>query len=116
MFFIEKLEIIILNIFKVKDIDVPIVIVFTDYIWGWTKDFFRFSVVVMEKIIFDNLFHKKYVGGEGEIAEIESAGSTTEFRGMTLADVLFYYRLYIGDKKAELPQEVLEQLRLVGKI
>ena len=30
MFFIEKLEIVIPNVFKEKDIDVPVVIVFTD--------------------------------------------------------------------------------------
>ena len=66
----------------------------------------------MVETIFESAFHKKYVGGEGEVDD--SPKSITEdrpmIRTMTEAEVLRDYRKYVGDPSAELPEEVQKTL------
>jgi len=65
---------------------------------------------------FDNMFHKRYVGGEGDVdarPALESVVSRVE--GTTYEQVLQEYRAYVRDSKAELPEEVLDMLRASGK-
>jgi len=66
---------------------------------------------------YDSKFHRWYVGGEGEIAE-KPAGKTSvrEYGSMTFEEILEEYRRYVGDKTAQLPDEVLEKLRVWGKV
>jgi hypothetical protein len=67
---------------------------------------------------YDNRFHKWYVGEQGDVqveervVEISSGGLITEDYETVLAE----YRAYVRDSKAELPKEVIETLRLLGKI
>ena len=66
----------------------------------------------MAERIFESAFHKKYVGGEGEI--LEKTVSTLDdkdslrVRRTTEEEVLEEYRRYVRDPKAELPQEIRE--------
>lgn len=67
----------------------------------------------MEK--FDSQFHKRYVGGEGEIDE----KSLLEFSGvigMSYEEVLDEYRRYMRDPHAELPEVIISQLKMSGKV
>jgi hypothetical protein len=59
--------------------------------------------------IFDSAFHKRYVGGEGEIAEELSQEFNQPVVGMTMEQTLDKYRIYVRDQKAELPEEVMEE-------
>lgn len=62
---------------------------------------------------FETEFHKRYVGGEGEVAEKEKPKSVAgTIRGMSYEDVLAEYRWYVRDSEAELPKEVEKQLQL----
>ncbi len=70
-------------------------------------------LVMTEK--FDNTFHKRYVGGSGEVQE-KPIRTETEFRVQTYEDVLEEYRWYMRDANAELPQAIMEELRTQGKI
>lgn len=66
---------------------------------------------------FDNLFHKRYVGGEGEVAEKEKPTLVVgTIRGMSYEGLLAEYRWYVRDPEAELPKEVEKQLQLLGVI
>ncbi len=66
---------------------------------------------------FDSRFHKRYVDGSGVVIDKgEPFVSKNEVRGQTYEEILAEYRAYVGDSKAELPQEVLEELRRQGKI
>ena len=61
----------------------------------------------MTEKFFESAFHKRYVGGEGEIIEktikVEPINKTRETRE---EEVLSEYRRYIGDPNAELPESV----------
>ncbi len=60
---------------------------------------------------FDNIFHKRYVGGEGEIAELSSLSETKSTPvTVTIEETLSWYRKYMNDPKAELPEEILKTL------
>jgi len=65
---------------------------------------------------FDSMFHKKYVGGEGEIVEKELPTPSNTIEAETFEDLLAQYRKYVNDPKAELPKETVEELRLLGKV
>ena len=70
---------------------------------------------------FDNKFHKKYVGGEGEIDISHWTLDILDLeRNMVVKrsheDVLAEYRWYVRDPEATLPEEVLKQLDLLGVI
>lgn len=65
---------------------------------------------------FDNKFHKKYVGGQGEVEEKETIYPSTEYRVHTYEDILEEYRWYVGDPTAELPEEIVRQLEVSGKL
>lgn len=75
-------------------------------------------VIFMTEQKFESAFHKRYVGGEGVIEErpLASMGPKNELPVVTYEDILEEYRRYIGDSKAELPAEVLEELVKLGKI
>lgn len=58
---------------------------------------------------FESIFHKRYVGGEGEVEEkpITLVSEVhTAIRPTTLEEVEAEYRWYVGDPKAELPEEI----------
>lgn len=61
----------------------------------------------MTEKIFESAFHKRYVGGEGEVVDkpikVEVVNTTPETRE---EELLSLYRKYIGDPKAELPEEI----------
>ena len=67
---------------------------------------------------FESKFHKWYVGGEGEVEEapLNLLRPSSEFRPITVEEVLIEYRKYIGDPTAELPEEILADLRIMGKV
>lgn len=61
---------------------------------------------------FESEFHKRYVGGEGEVEEKPvkfGLPSTGEIRLTTLEDLLAEYRWYLRDPNAQLPEEVERQ-------
>ncbi len=66
--------------------------------------------------IFEDIFHKKYVGGVGEVREKPVQVSDLVLRGQTPEDVLAEYRWYMRDANAQLPEVILEELRTQGKI
>ncbi len=70
-----------------------------------------------EKRVFDSNFHRWYVGGEGEVSlGREPFKPKNEVKGKSYEEVLAEYRVYIGDSEAELPQDIVEELRRLGKI
>ena len=67
--------------------------------------------------IFDSIFHKRYVDGSGvAIDKGEPFVPKNEVRGQTYDDILAEYRAYVGDSEAELPEDIIEGLRKLGKI
>lgn len=63
----------------------------------------------MAERIFESEFHKKYVGGEGEVLGKTVLMPDTKGNGMgrtTEEEVLEEYRRYVRDPKAELPEEI----------
>ena len=77
----------------------------------------RVNLEFMCEKIFQSKFHKWYVGGEGEVAEEQPRESSTQpIRARTIEEILAEYRWYVNDSKAELPEEVLEHLKVAGKI
>jgi hypothetical protein len=66
---------------------------------------------------FDSEFHRRYVGGEGEVEDKPSVdGKQPRLEGMSVEEILEEYRRYVGDAEAELPEWLVEQLILIGKI
>lgn len=66
---------------------------------------------------FDSKFHKEYVGGEGEVIEREFADwRGLAIRMMTFEDVLAEYQKYVGNSEAKMPESLVEELRLQGKV
>ncbi|KKT36631.1 MAG: hypothetical protein UW26_C0042G0004 [Candidatus Collierbacteria bacterium GW2011_GWF1_44_12] len=66
---------------------------------------------------FQSEFHRRYVGGEGEVVERPMAVlSTRVIDAKTYQDVLSEYRWYMRDPKAELPEEIVEILKTIGKV
>lgn len=67
---------------------------------------------------FESKFHKQYVGGEGEVVEasVRQTPNMTEVKTETFEEILAQYRAYVNDPKAELPEEILEELKKLGKI
>ncbi len=65
----------------------------------------------MAERIFESAFHKKYVGGEGEVLEKTVSMPDTKHDSVsrsrtTEAEVLEEYRRYVRDPNAELPEEI----------
>ena len=71
-----------------------------------------------EKVTYSSRFHRWYVGDpEGEIAEGPiRAAETGKIRQVSVEEILAQYRAYVHDPEAELPQIVIDQLRVAGKI
>ncbi len=66
---------------------------------------------------FDSKFHKEYLRGEGPIEERQIAEiGAAVISVMSYEELLAEYRWYVKDPTAELPAEVMEQLRIHGKI
>lgn len=67
---------------------------------------------------FESKFHKRYVGGTGEVDEAErpvqekkmSDDHTTSF-----GEVLYEYRKYTNDPKAELPESIMNTLLAIQR-
>ncbi len=60
---------------------------------------------------FESIFHKRYVGGQGEVCEMEKQNREKKKETAvmtTLEDVLFEYRKYVNDPKAELPEIIMD--------
>lgn len=74
-------------------------------------------LVMTEKRVFDSNFHKWYVGGEGEVnLRSESFKPKNEIKVQTYDELLADYRRYMRNPKAEFTEEILEELRKLGKI
>lgn len=66
---------------------------------------------------FENIFHKRYVGGVGEVKEKPLPRQVeVPLRARTYEDVLAEYRWYMRDKTAELPDEIMEELVKQGMV
>lgn len=66
--------------------------------------------------MFDNKFHKKYVGGAGEVKEPkEMINPLPSKRGVTYERVLAEYRKYVNDPLAELPEVVAKAFLLTSQ-
>lgn len=84
---------------------------------GQGSKFWGKLVVMTEKRVFDSNFHRWYVGGEGEVSMgREPFRPKNEAKGMSYDDVLAAYRAYVRDPEADLPEEILAELRKFGKI
>lgn len=69
--------------------------------------------------VFESAFHKRYVGGEGEVrqpelAEYASPWERNVLPSTTLEDILEEYRWYMRDQNAELPEELKKHLLTIG--
>lgn len=75
-------------------------------------------VIFMTEQKYESKFHKMYVGGDGEVEEEVSSTrrSGVELKPIDYDEILKWYRRYVGDAQAELPEEFLAELRLLGKI
>ena len=67
--------------------------------------------------VFDSVFHRKYVGGVGEVKEKPLSPAVREnvVSPISYEDVLHEYRVYVRDPEAELPEEILRSLSLSKK-
>ncbi|HCQ31564.1 TPA: hypothetical protein DIU27_04250 [Candidatus Collierbacteria bacterium] len=67
---------------------------------------------------FKDKFHKEYVGGSGPIEDQSCSSVISEARLVALSyeEILAEYRKYVKDPTAELPEEILMQLRIAGKV
>jgi len=72
----------------------------------------------MTERIFESAFHKRYVGGEGEVVDLET-GAMEKKVGESIVTsyeaVLAEYRRYVGDPIAELPEEVIKILDITKR-
>lgn len=75
-------------------------------------------VIFMTEQNFESGFHKKYVGGDGRVEDgvNSTPRAVFEIKPIAYEDILKEYRRYVGDSQAELPEEILAELRLLGKI
>lgn len=67
--------------------------------------------------IFDSNFHKRYLDGSGVVID-KGAPYTprNEIKGQSYEDLLAEYRMYMNDPSAEFTEEMLVELRRLGKI
>lgn len=67
---------------------------------------------------FESKFHKQYVGGEGVVEDkgFVNLDKNDEIIPEKIEDILREYRKYVNDPKAELPEAIVEELRMLGKI
>ncbi|HOX95805.1 MAG TPA: hypothetical protein PLI45_00270 [Candidatus Woesebacteria bacterium] len=68
--------------------------------------------------VFDSEFHRRYVGGDGVVCEgpiVLISPMKTEIRPTTYEEVLADYRRYVGDPKAELPDEIKKTLLAINR-
>jgi len=67
---------------------------------------------------FKDKFHKVYVGGSGPVENHSCSSVMAEARVIALSyeEILAEYRKYVKDPTAELPEEILMQLRIAGKV
>ena len=74
-------------------------------------------LVMTEKRVFDSNFHKWYVGGEGEVnLGSEPFKPKNEVEGKKYKELLEEYRIHMSDPKAEFTEEILQELKILGKI
>jgi len=65
---------------------------------------------------FQSEFHRRYVGGEGEVVEKPVFRAISEYEGVSYEKILAEYRWYMRDAAAELPEEIMEMLKVCGKV
>ncbi len=66
---------------------------------------------------FDSIFHKRYVDGSGVVIDKGAPFvPKNEIKGQTYDELLAEYRTYMNDPKAEFTEEMLVDLRRLGKI
>jgi hypothetical protein len=67
--------------------------------------------------IFESAFHKRYVGGEGEVVEElpRVLDGQHKISPTTEEEVLAGYRRYIGDPEAELPDEIKKTFLAINR-
>lgn len=67
--------------------------------------------------IYDSTFHKRYVDGSGIVIDKGAPlPLKNEIKPQTYEEILADYRRYVGDQNAELPEEILGELKKLGKI
>lgn len=67
--------------------------------------------------IYDSAFHKRYVDGSGIVIDKGvPLPLKNEIKPQTYDEILADYRRYVGDQNAELPEEILAELKKLGKI
>jgi hypothetical protein len=64
---------------------------------------------------FESAFHKRYVGGEGEVDPQSTPAVEKKRVVTTYEDVLSEYRKYVGDSTAELPEGVIKTLGAIQR-
>ncbi len=71
-----------------------------------------------EKRVFYSNFHRWYVGDGSGVVDLGSEPFVpkNEIKGQSYDELLSEYRRYMNDPKAEFTQEMLEELRKLGKI
>jgi hypothetical protein len=71
----------------------------------------------MTEKIFESAFHKRYVGGAGDVVvkQVTNEPVKKRTRETTEEEVLSEYRRYIGDPSAELPEAVRKTLLLIQR-
>ena len=66
---------------------------------------------------YDSIFHKRYVDGSGVVIDKgEPYVPKNEVKGQTYEEILAEYRVYVNDPQAELPTEIMGELKRLGKI
>lgn len=76
-----------------------------------------FGLMTKNETVYESAFHRQYVAGQGEVGEPVSREPEIRPPFQTAYErALAWYRLYVGDPSAELPEEVAEQLKKYGKV
>ena len=66
---------------------------------------------------YESKFHKQYVGGDGEVEDNKSFEvKKGDYKETSIEDVLLFYRKYVNDPKAELPEGVIDTFFVKRKI
>lgn len=65
---------------------------------------------------YESEFHKRYVGGVGEVDLGDIPKSKVEIVVQSYEEILDHYRKYVGNPEAELPEAILRELRIQGKL
>lgn len=86
----------------------------------WTKVGKGITFIFMTETkggeVFTSKFHRRYVGGVGEVVEKPLSPPLQTIKACSYEEVLAEYRWYMRDPQAELPEELMETLKVSGKL